>query len=110
MHRSRLGGELTSFSQDALTASLIMTTRQFLSIILNAGAFSTLCELIRAITDKASYAGIFGNFRTVGLVGWMGVAWVASGIYIKMMIGPPRTPQIEHPRAPKVGEIGRAHV
>ncbi|KAM0749179.1 UAA-domain-containing protein [Meredithblackwellia eburnea MCA 4105] len=54
----------TIASFDALTASLIMTIRQFLSIVLNAG--------------------VYGNFSSVGVVGWMGVAWVASGVYIKM--------------------------
>ncbi|GAA6020684.1 hypothetical protein JCM11491_000513 [Sporobolomyces phaffii] len=48
----------------ALTSSLIMTIRQFLSILLNAG--------------------IFGNFASVSSVGWMGVFWVASGIWIKV--------------------------
>lgn len=41
-----------------------MTCRQFLSILINAG--------------------VFGNFSSVGLQGWLGVGWVASGIYIKM--------------------------
>ncbi|KAM0753575.1 UAA transporter [Meredithblackwellia eburnea MCA 4105] len=54
----------TIASFDALTASLIMTVRQFLSIVLNAG--------------------VYGNFSSVGIVGWVGVAWVASGVYIKM--------------------------
>lgn len=48
----------------ALTTSLMMTVRQFLGILLNAGVFS--------------------HFSTVGLEGWMGVGWVASGVYIKM--------------------------
>ncbi|GAA6062280.1 hypothetical protein JCM10212_000940 [Sporobolomyces blumeae] len=48
----------------ALTSSLIMTIRQFLSILINAG--------------------IFGNFSSVSNLGWMGVFWVASGIWIKM--------------------------
>lgn len=48
----------------ALTSSTIMTVRQFLSILLNAG--------------------VFGNFASVGTQGWLGVGWVASGIYIKM--------------------------
>ena len=48
----------------ALTSSTIMTIRQFLSILVNAG--------------------VFGNFASVGLQGWLGVGWVASGIYIKM--------------------------
>ncbi|KAM0747236.1 UAA-domain-containing protein [Meredithblackwellia eburnea MCA 4105] len=54
----------TIASFGALTCSLVMTTRQFLSILLNAG--------------------IFGNFRSVGIEGWTGVGWVASGIFIKM--------------------------
>ncbi|GAA5962683.1 hypothetical protein JCM3765_006165 [Sporobolomyces pararoseus] len=48
----------------ALTSSLIMTIRQFLSILINAG--------------------IFGNFSSVSSIGWMGVFWVASGIWIKI--------------------------
>lgn len=48
----------------ALTTSLMMTVRQFLGILLNAGVFS--------------------HFSTVGLEGWTGVGWVASGVYIKM--------------------------
>ena len=27
---------------------------------------------------------MFGNFASVSLLGWTGVGWVASGIYIKM--------------------------
>ncbi|TNY20318.1 UAA transporter family-domain-containing protein [Rhodotorula diobovata] len=54
----------TIASFGALTSSLIMTIRQFLSILLNAG--------------------IFGNFASVSLVGWTGVFWVASGIWIKI--------------------------
>jgi adenosine 3'-phospho 5'-phosphosulfate transporter B2 len=42
-------------SQGALTSSLIMTIRQFLSILINAG--------------------IFGNFSSVSSIGWMGVFW-----------------------------------
>ncbi|GAA5889623.1 hypothetical protein JCM16303_004444, partial [Sporobolomyces ruberrimus] len=48
----------------ALTSSLIMTIRQFLSILINAG--------------------IFGNFSSVSSIGWMGVFWVASGVWIKI--------------------------
>lgn len=48
----------------ALTTSLLMTVRQFLGILLNAGVFS--------------------HFGSVGLEGWCGVGWVASGVYIKM--------------------------
>ncbi|CEQ41126.1 SPOSA6832_02813 [Sporobolomyces salmonicolor] len=54
----------TIASFGALTSSLIMTIRQFLSILINAG--------------------IFGNFSSVSLVGWTGVFWVASGIWIKI--------------------------
>lgn len=54
----------TIASFGALTSSLIMTIRQFLSILINAG--------------------VFGNFFNVSVIGWMGVFWVASGIYIKM--------------------------
>ncbi|KAK4330598.1 UAA transporter family-domain containing protein [Rhodotorula toruloides] len=53
---------ISSFS--ALTASLIMTIRQFLSILINAAAF--------------------GNLARVSQVGWIGVFWVASGIWIKI--------------------------
>ncbi|KAL8293090.1 hypothetical protein RQP46_000784 [Phenoliferia psychrophenolica] len=65
----------TIASFGALTCSLIMTTRQFLSILINAG--------------------IFGNFSSVGLEGWTGVGWVASGIYIKMnkAYDPPKAPK-----------------
>lgn len=41
--------------QGALTSSLIMTIRQFLSILINAG--------------------IFGNFASVSILGWTGVFW-----------------------------------
>ncbi|GAA5868006.1 hypothetical protein JCM8547_000779 [Rhodosporidiobolus lusitaniae] len=54
----------TIASFGALTSSLIMTIRQFLSILINAG--------------------LFGNFGSVSLVGWTGVFWVASGIWIKI--------------------------
>ncbi|KAM0789872.1 hypothetical protein ACM66B_006718 [Microbotryomycetes sp. NB124-2] len=54
----------TIASFGALTSSLIMTIRQFLSILINAG--------------------IFGNFSSVSLEGWCGVGWVASGIWIKI--------------------------
>lgn len=59
----------------ALTSSTIMTVRQFLSILLNAG--------------------VFGNFASVGTQGWLGVGWVASGIYIKMDSSwdPPKPPK-----------------
>ncbi|KAK4046027.1 hypothetical protein OIV83_006416 [Microbotryomycetes sp. JL201] len=54
----------TIASFGALTSSLIMTIRQFLSILINAG--------------------IFGNFASVSVEGWCGVGWVASGIWIKI--------------------------
>ncbi|GAA5884592.1 hypothetical protein JCM3774_004797 [Rhodotorula dairenensis] len=54
----------TIASFGALTSSLIMTIRQFLSILINAG--------------------IFGNFASVSMLGWTGVFWVASGIWIKI--------------------------
>lgn len=59
----------------ALTSSTIMTVRQFLSILLNAG--------------------VFGNFSSVGTQGWLGVGWVASGIFIKMdsRWDPPKAPK-----------------
>lgn len=59
----------------ALTSSTIMTVRQFLSILLNAG--------------------VFGNFASVGTQGWLGVGWVASGIFIKMdsRWDPPKAPK-----------------
>ncbi|KAI5478733.1 adenosine 3'-phospho 5'-phosphosulfate transporter 1 [Pseudohyphozyma bogoriensis] len=65
----------TIASYGALTSSLIMTTRQFLSILINAG--------------------VFGNFGSVSLLGWMGVGWVASGIWIKMnkKFDPPKPPK-----------------
>lgn len=47
----------------ALTTSLMMTIRQFLGILLNYGVF---------------------NHGTVGMEGWCGIGWVASGVYIKM--------------------------
>ena len=56
----------TIASFGALTSSLIMTIRQFLSILINAGAF--------------------GNFGAVGLDGWCGVGWVASGIWVKVRL------------------------
>lgn len=43
----------------ALVSSTVMTIRQFLGIIINAG--------------------VFGNFAAVGLQGWLGVGWVGSG-------------------------------
>ncbi|GAA5895635.1 hypothetical protein JCM8208_005287 [Rhodotorula glutinis] len=66
----------TIASFGALTSSLIMTIRQFLSILLNAG--------------------IFGNFASVSLVGWTGVFWVASGIWIKInrKYDPPKAPKV----------------
>ncbi|BGP27902.1 hypothetical protein JCM10295v2_006889 [Rhodotorula toruloides] len=54
----------TIASFGALTSSLIMTIRQFLSILINAAAFN--------------------NFWSVSLVGWTGVFWVASGVWIKI--------------------------
>ncbi|GAA5833709.1 hypothetical protein JCM11251_003210 [Rhodosporidiobolus azoricus] len=54
----------TIASFGALTSSLIMTVRQFLSILINAG--------------------LFGNFASSTMVGWTGVFWVASGIWIKV--------------------------
>lgn len=88
--------------QGALTSSLIMTIRQFLSILINAG--------------------IFGNFASVSMLGWTGVFWyalartwgvhawtpphdeatdshfcrVASGIWIKInrTYDSPNTPQL----------------
>jgi len=54
----------TIASFGALTSSLIMTIRQFLSILINAYAF--------------------GQFGAVGIDGWVGVGWVSSGIWIKM--------------------------
>ncbi|SCZ98367.1 BZ3500_MvSof-1268-A1-R1_Chr3-2g06323 [Microbotryum saponariae] len=54
----------TIASFGALTSSLIMTIRQFLSILINAG--------------------LFGNFGAVSIEGWCGVGWVASGIWIKI--------------------------
>lgn len=43
----------------------------------------------------SNLAGIFGNFGLVGLEGWTGVGWVASGIYIKMnrSYDPPKAPK-----------------
>ncbi|KAK4705233.1 hypothetical protein P7C70_g963, partial [Phenoliferia sp. Uapishka_3] len=75
----------TIASFGALTCSLVMTTRQFLSIILNAG--------------------IFGNFGSVGVEGWTGVGWVASGVYIKInrYYDPPKS------TAPKRGASDALH-
>ncbi|KAM0754968.1 UAA-domain-containing protein [Meredithblackwellia eburnea MCA 4105] len=53
----------TIASFGALSSALLMTVRQFVSIVLNAG--------------------IFRHFLSVGLQGWCGVGWVASGIWIK---------------------------
>ncbi|GAA5982504.1 hypothetical protein JCM10908_006676 [Rhodotorula pacifica] len=66
----------TIASFGALTSSLIMTIRQFLSILINAG--------------------IFGNFASVSLLGWTGVFWVASGIWIKInrKYDPPKQPKV----------------
>ncbi|GAA5902422.1 hypothetical protein JCM6882_002748 [Rhodosporidiobolus microsporus] len=65
----------TIASFGALTSSLIMTIRQFLSILINAG--------------------LFGNFASVSVVGWTGVFWVASGIWIKInkRYDPPKEPK-----------------
>ncbi|BGP58402.1 hypothetical protein JCM8202_001905 [Rhodotorula sphaerocarpa] len=65
----------TIASFGALTSSLIMTIRQFLSILINAG--------------------IFGNFASVSMLGWTGVFWVASGIWIKInrKYDPPKQPR-----------------
>ncbi|GAA5942139.1 hypothetical protein JCM10213_003814 [Rhodosporidiobolus nylandii] len=65
----------TIASFGALTSSLIMTIRQFLSILVNAG--------------------IFGTFAQVSMIGWTGVFWVASGIYIKInkKYDPPKQPK-----------------
>ncbi|GAA99330.1 uncharacterized protein L969DRAFT_619488 [Mixia osmundae IAM 14324] len=46
----------------ALTTALIMTLRHFLSIVLNAA--------------------LFDNVSTIGPLGWMGIAFVASGVFI----------------------------
>ncbi|GAA5947958.1 hypothetical protein JCM10213_007666 [Rhodosporidiobolus nylandii] len=66
----------TIASFGALTSSLIMTIRQFLSILVNAG--------------------IFGTFASVSMVGWTGVFWVASGIWIKIYkkYDPPKQPKV----------------
>ncbi|GAA6015220.1 hypothetical protein JCM10207_003647 [Rhodosporidiobolus poonsookiae] len=66
----------TIASFGALTSSLIMTIRQFLSILINAG--------------------IFGNIAQVSLLGWTGVFWVASGIWIKInkKYDPPKQPKV----------------
>ncbi|BGO95912.1 hypothetical protein JCM10020v2_007649 [Rhodotorula toruloides] len=66
----------TIASFGALTSSLIMTIRQFLSILINAAAFN--------------------NFSSVSLVGWVGVFWVASGIWIKInkSYDPPKQPKV----------------
>ncbi|BGP74088.1 hypothetical protein NBRC10513v2_007520 [Rhodotorula toruloides] len=66
----------TIASFGALTSSLIMTFRQFLSILINAAAFN--------------------NFSSVSLVGWVGVFWVASGIWIKInkSYDPPKQPKV----------------
>lgn len=48
----------------ALTTSTIMTSRQFLSILINGNAF--------------------GNLVGVGFGGWLGIGWVAGGLVIKM--------------------------
>ncbi|KAH8918771.1 UAA-domain-containing protein [Atractiella rhizophila] len=48
----------------ALMSSTIMTVRQFLGILINAG--------------------IFGNLGKIGGAGWLGVGWVGSGVWIKM--------------------------
>ncbi|GAA94321.1 uncharacterized protein L969DRAFT_25894 [Mixia osmundae IAM 14324] len=48
----------------ALTSAMLMTCRQFFSILLNAFLFST--------------------FTQVGLLGWAGVGLVASGVWIKL--------------------------
>ncbi|GAA5982991.1 hypothetical protein JCM11641_006909 [Rhodosporidiobolus odoratus] len=66
----------TIASFGALTSSLIMTIRQFLSILINAG--------------------IFGNFASVSMTGWTGVFWVASGIWIKInkKYDPPKQPKV----------------
>ncbi|KAI5477180.1 hypothetical protein MNV49_006624 [Pseudohyphozyma bogoriensis] len=53
----------TISSFGALTSAFLMTVRQFFSILLNAG--------------------IFRHVSAVGLSGWLGVGWVASGVYIK---------------------------
>ena len=56
----------TIASFGALTSSLIMTIRQFLSILINAV--------------------VFGSIASVGLDGWVGVGWVASGIWVKVRL------------------------
>lgn len=53
----------TIASFGALTCALLMTIRQFFGILLNAG--------------------VFRHVSTVGVQGWCGVGWVASGVYIK---------------------------
>ncbi|GJN94068.1 hypothetical protein Rhopal_007132-T1 [Rhodotorula paludigena] len=66
----------TIASFGALTSSLIMTIRQFLSILVNAG--------------------VFGTWSSTSAFGWMGVFWVASGVWIKInkKYDPPKAPQI----------------
>ncbi|KAL8280717.1 hypothetical protein RQP46_007040 [Phenoliferia psychrophenolica] len=54
----------TIASFGALSSALLMTIRQFFGIVLNAG--------------------IYRHFLSVGLQGWCGVGWVASGVWIKM--------------------------
>ena len=48
----------------ALVASLIMTVRQFVSIVCNAAWF--------------------GNMTAIPLLGWAGIGFMAAGIWIKM--------------------------
>lgn len=48
----------------ALTSSFVMTIRQFISVLVNAG--------------------VFRHYGSVGVQGWTGVGWVASGVWIKM--------------------------
>ncbi|GAA6039819.1 hypothetical protein JCM8097_004238 [Rhodosporidiobolus ruineniae] len=66
----------TIASFGALTSSLIMTIRQFLSILINAYSF--------------------GTFSQVSMLGWTGVFWVASGIWIKInkKYDPPKQPKV----------------
>lgn len=54
----------TIASFGALQASLIMSIRQFVSIVCNAAVFDTSAS--------------------VGLEGWCGVGWVGAGVWIKM--------------------------
>lgn len=85
----------------ALTSSTIMTVRQFLSILINAGLFGNFGAVVR-FSSRMDVSRL--TMHAKGLQGWLGVMWVASGIFIKMdrRFDEPKKPK---PVLPQTNEV-----